>query len=179
MSDDEKDKKPKPLSSWEQKRQARIAAVRAEDSESVDSAPQITPPVRRDEGGRWLKGSTPNPGGRPKGLAERIRQRTAEGERLLDELFQILDDKVAKPSERLRAIEILFDRGYGKALETSVVANLSSAPSNPELDALSTDTLLALARRLQSPEPLPKLERVEPLEALPEASDPKTPEGDS
>lgn len=66
----------------------------------------------------FTKGQSGNPGGRPKGLQERIRKRFGEdGGRLIAQLEKYAFGKVKKcgHKERLRAIELLIERGWGKA----------------------------------------------------------------
>lgn len=75
--------------------------------------------VPRHPNGRWQKGASPNPGGRPKGLAVRVRELMPE-EELVAGMVKIAKGlKVAgqKPTiaEIIRAREWLADRGHGKA----------------------------------------------------------------
>lgn len=63
------------------------------------------------------KGQSGNPGGRPKGLATAIRQRYGEdGGQLVACLERYAFDRRLKCShrERLTAISMLLDRGWGK-----------------------------------------------------------------
>lgn len=66
----------------------------------------------------WQPGCpSPNPGGRPKGLASYIREKTLDGTELADFLINVMrgNEKVfCKMTDRLRAVEILLDRGFGK-----------------------------------------------------------------
>ena len=73
----------------------------------------------RDSGGRFAKGVTGNPGGRPKGLASYIRQLTNDGQDLVDEVMHILRHPNGKGIQaqklQLDCIMWLADRGFGKA----------------------------------------------------------------
>jgi hypothetical protein len=61
-------------------------------------------------------GQSGNPGGRPKGLAKAIRELVGEDGMALVELWlQIAMDPLRRDADRLRASELLADRGWGKA----------------------------------------------------------------
>ena len=74
----------------------------------------------RDSGGRFAKGVTGNPGGRPKGLASYIRDRTSDGQDLVDKVVHILQHPNGKGIQaqklQLECIQWLADRGFGKAV---------------------------------------------------------------
>ena len=50
-------------------------------------------------------------------LAKYIRGKTRDGKALTDWLVKICDDNRTKVSDRIRAIELLFNRGWGKPKE--------------------------------------------------------------
>lgn len=66
----------------------------------------------------WKPGCpSPNPGGRPKGLAAYIRENTMDGRELADFLIGVVrghDDHFAKMTDRLKACEMLMDRAFGR-----------------------------------------------------------------
>ena len=69
---------------------------------------------------RWVKGQSGNPGGRPKGLATSIREKYGEdGATLIAQLHRVAFSRSRKMStrDRLTAIEMLLDRGWGKAAQ--------------------------------------------------------------
>lgn len=70
-------------------------------------------PESRTPTGQFPPGVSGNPGGRPKGVAKTVRERTNEGEDLVEVLLGI----VASGSDRdkISAAQILLDRGWGKA----------------------------------------------------------------
>jgi hypothetical protein len=75
------------------------------------SAPQV-----RDGSGRFPKGVSGNPGGRPQGLAKATRELVGEdGHRLAEFWVSIMDDPMRRDSDRLEASRLLADRGWGKA----------------------------------------------------------------
>lgn len=67
----------------------------------------------RDGAGRFRKGQTGNPGGRPRGIAAVCRE-IADADVLLGTLLGIVLDPQARNADRIRAAEILLDRGWGK-----------------------------------------------------------------
>lgn len=75
-----------------------------------------TPAAERKLVGRpWQKGVSGNPGGRSKTtkqLAKLAREYTDEA---LATVVSIMRDEGNKPIDRLRAADIILDRGYGKA----------------------------------------------------------------
>lgn len=71
--------------------------------------------------GKWAKGQTGNPGGRPKEVAhvkELARTFTTEA---IQTLAQIMGDAAAPHSARVKASESLLDRAWGKAESTTNV----------------------------------------------------------
>lgn len=86
--------------------------------------------------GGWAPGTSGNPRGRPRlgdALAERVRRRV-DLDKLIDVLYAQVDDRGIAPADRKAAAKELLDRGWGKAVETSVVeANIeTNAPSLPD-----------------------------------------------
>jgi hypothetical protein len=67
----------------------------------------------------WPRGVSGNPGGRPKGRAElskSARNLVGEGgEALIQIWWSIANDPMRRDADRLRASELLADRGWGKA----------------------------------------------------------------
>lgn len=67
---------------------------------------------------RWKAGDpSPNPGGRPKGLASYIREQTMDGRELADFLMAVVrggERAFCKMSDRLYACEMLMNRAFGK-----------------------------------------------------------------
>ncbi len=73
----------------------------------------------RDEHGRFCKGNKANPGGRPKGLAERARAATHDGADLIEFYLGIFNNKEQDVKYRIDAAEWLADRGWGKPVQTT------------------------------------------------------------
>ena len=111
----------------------------------------------------FAKGVSGNPGGRPKGLAAYVREQTLDGQELIDFALQVLrgeklDGRKPTLEHRLEAKRWLADRGFGKALQQSLVElNDTSGELRDELSAMTLDEVLELRDDL-----------LRGLEALPE-----------
>ena len=101
--------------------------------------PQWQPP--------WRKGESGNPAGTPvkrsKDLAKKILFSTQNGEMLVRRLVALAQGEIegSKPSDQIRAIELLMERAYGKAaqvieVEGEVVHRAINDFSDEELRAL-------------------------------------------
>ena len=86
-------------------------------------------------------GQSANPGGRPKGLAAHIREiDQAEGKSVLvAKLWEIVHGPIRR--EKLEAIKILFERGYGRLPEVSLQGELSPGAVDEKLGELPSETL--------------------------------------
>lgn len=86
--------------------------------------------------GRWTKGQSGNPGGRPKEdarLRELARERT---EMALDTLTAIMSDEKAPAAARVSAACAILDRGFGRPAQQLQHSGLSSVGDlASELDA--------------------------------------------
>lgn len=76
----------------------------------------IEPPMRNEKG-HWLKGTCPNPAGRPKGDKEMRELARAETKNNLDAMIY-LRDNAAGETVRLQAAKILHEIGWGKPKES-------------------------------------------------------------
>ena len=81
--------------------------------------------TRRDPNGHFAVGVSGNPGGRPKGLASIIKDRTFDGQELVEFYTSVFrGEKIdgVKPSlkHRMEAGSWLSDRGFGKPAQQSV-----------------------------------------------------------
>ncbi len=88
-------------------------------------------------------GQSGNPGGRPKGLARRVRDEIgADGGELVEIMLEIARDLDASRRDRMQAVEWLAVRGWGRAPD--VDPELKLFPSSVDLDKLTLAELDAL-----------------------------------
>ena len=94
------------------------------------TAPENRLALGRDNGGRFIKGVTGNPGGRPKGLAGYVREETSDGQYLVDKVLYILEHPKGKGIQaqrlQLECIQWLADRGFGKAVQGVMHAEVTT-----------------------------------------------------
>jgi hypothetical protein len=111
----------------------------------------------------WKPGVSPNPGGRPKGLAAYIRENTMDGRELADYLLAVIRGAVNyKGGDRIKACEILLNRGFGAQPVIEGDAALkpildTSKLTQEELDFIENVRLgfAALVERVKSRETTP------------------------
>ncbi|MDA1229097.1 MAG: hypothetical protein O3A33_14265 [Chloroflexi bacterium] len=78
--------------------------------------------------GRFQKGESGNPGGRPKGLGSYVRDKTGDGQDIVDFYLSVFDGtyRIGKTSpslnHRMQAADWLADRGFGKVLQERVIS---------------------------------------------------------
>jgi hypothetical protein len=65
-------------------------------------------------GRRWQPGQSGNPNGRRPGLAVLVRRSTRNGRELVHYLLAVVRDTGAKPRDRLEAVKLLLERGWGR-----------------------------------------------------------------
>lgn len=93
----------------------RTAGGEDVDDEKTEKSRRNGRKMERDERGRFVKGHAfPSSGGRPK-LPEELKEAFQRASpRALEVLVKIVNDDEAKDADRIRAAEVIFDRGYGK-----------------------------------------------------------------
>ena len=82
-------------------------------------------PKRHGSDGRFKKGQTGNPGGRPKkfyAMARYIREQLGNGQELADFAIEVFRNETHeyKHADRWAAMQWLADRGFGKCVTTNV-----------------------------------------------------------
>lgn len=97
---------------------------------------------------RFRPGQSGNPGGRPKGLAARVRTATSEGADIVEFMVGVLRNGKASNKDRIEAAKWLADRGFGRAVETTVTVQGSGETSGALAD-LADAQLEHLARTLK------------------------------
>ena len=113
----------------------------------------------------WQPGQSGNPSGRPKGtrdLAGYVLETTDGGKDLVDALVSIArgvmpnvavqegsrprKDQQVRPADQLKAIEMLLDRGFGRAPQQLDIAH---SVTNRPLEHLSDETLRLLVENVR------------------------------
>lgn len=97
-----------------------------------------------------------------KSIAQMVRDATNGGQKLIDVLVSLAFDEDAHPRDRTTAVGMLMDRGFGKAVETSLTLTADASQSDA-LSALADAELERLAATLAP-------SAVRPVVVLPAAS---------
>lgn len=144
-------------------------------SEALEPLPEeeaLPEGMRRDPDGKLRPVGVPFvPGNRisssrPKGLAKRIRDMVGDDpSRIADVLFDILEDNLAKNSDRIAAAKELLDRGWGKAPTFSPIEGGDPLETS-ELDKAIRDIADQLRARAAHPTIDAKFLRVEVEEGV-------------
>jgi hypothetical protein len=111
-------------------------------------------PQNRDGSGRWPKGVSGNPGGRPKGQAELSKSARVlvgeDGEAIAQLWWDIARDENRRDRDRLEASRLLADRGWGKV---GVYEPLEGDPFDLEDMERGAEAFRAAILRLAPDEP--------------------------
>jgi hypothetical protein len=93
----------------------------------------------------FMPGRSGNPGGRPKGLAKRVRELVGpDGERLVAFHVDVMEDPEQKMTDRLVAARWLADRGFGRVTLVVDPPEVAGLPSIPVTRARTPERLCEL-----------------------------------
>jgi hypothetical protein len=97
--------------------------------------------IARDSKGKFVAGKgSPNPGGKPStaSLVRYIRDNTNDFQDIVDRLIDIINGTKYSPANRIRAMEVLFDRGLGKPHQSQSIglAHKINTPLEELLDKI-------------------------------------------
>ena len=113
-------------------------------------SPNISPNSNSNLLPPYKKGQSGNPSGKPKGtrdLAKKILEKTKNGEELVEKLLSLARGEVrrARPADQIKAIEMLFDRAFGKSVShTDVTGDVQVGVIYRNMDNFSDDELREL-----------------------------------
>ena len=89
-------------------------------------------------------GAPGNPGGRPKGLARRVRELVgADGEAIAAFMFELMSDASARNADRIEAAKWLGDRGFGRPIQ-GVDLSVNQVTLEDLLRGMATEDLEAM-----------------------------------
>lgn len=95
--------------------------------------------------GRFVKGQSGNPGGRPKLIGHVRELAQAQTEKSIHKLVEILDDKKAPRAAQVAAARELLDRGWGKP--ALPIGGTDELPPIRSVRELSEAELMAMAQQ--------------------------------
>lgn len=109
--------------------------------------------VKRDAHGRLAPGTAALPGaGRPQGLAKRVRE-IVDFDKAIETLVEIAWGKLAplaKTADRIKAIELLFDRGHGKAPQQIDMADKTPGATRDAFKSMPMEKLIATVEAMRA-----------------------------
>jgi Family of unknown function (DUF5681) len=109
----------------------------------------LSTPQNRGGAGRWPKGTSGNPGGRPKGLARYVRELVGDdGRRIADFMLGVLEDETERTETRMQAATWLADRGLGEPMQPQEVELSAHAGFDPDEVKKGAEWFTAEIRRL-------------------------------
>ena len=85
---------------------------------------------KRGTGRPFKKGVCPNPSGRPKMPTEMRDAFKSLAPESLEVLRKIMQSEEARDNDRIRAIEIILNRGYGTPVQSIEIGNKDDDPFN-------------------------------------------------
>ena len=129
---------------------ARTNTARALPTEKPNPAANLKP---------WKPGQSGNPGGRPKGLAKRVRELVGgDGETIAQFMLDTLQNQDAEMRDRMEAAKWLADRGWGKAANHAPIEDADPLGLD-QVDIAIGELVDELAQRREAKAPRPAPER--------------------
>ena len=95
---------------------------------AAENREETAAPLALVRGRPFAPGNSANPGGRPKGLASLVRERTKDGAELVEFMLRVLRARKHPLRYRLEAAAWLADRGFGKALQQMELSGPGAEP---------------------------------------------------
>jgi hypothetical protein len=142
---------PSPYDATVEQPITRVAATQKGAPLKATIAP--VPGNGRDAKGRLLPGHGGVPGsGRPKGLAARVRQ-LVDFDKAIITLQDIAWGKLApsaRMADRLKAIEILMDRGHGKPQVTIDIKEGGTSATKQRLQSMTFEQLVTMTEGMRA-----------------------------
>ncbi len=146
-----------PLTDAEKAQAVRRLLGGGHDRSNSGQAPRTEPTEPTETsiariGGKWVKGCpSPNPGGRPKEVAEVRELARQHSEQAIGTLVKIMDDTEAPAAARVAAASAILDRGHGKPGQSITVGQApyerSPLDALMDTDAEARATMLDIMER--------------------------------
>lgn len=96
--------------------------------------------IQREDAGKFKKGVSGNPKGRPKAGLTLQHICKEHAETAIQILLGIMTDEKAKSGDRIRAAEIILERGYGKPMQAVELGGAGGGPVQVNVNVITKHT---------------------------------------